>query len=71
MSIALFAVIAFYLAMGTAYICNDRRQRLTFMASLSSQMRERLTEFEAFKGNWKEFRDLQRVDFDPQMRFPP
>jgi hypothetical protein len=76
MSIVFFAVIASCLAIGlTAYVRNDRRQRLAFMAGLPPQVRERLSEFEASKGDWKEFRDLQRrtVDFDQQtpMRFPP
>lgn len=62
----------------TAYVINDRRQRLAFMASLTSQMRERLSEFETSTGDWKAFRDLQRPDIDvvsdgrgSQMRFPP
>jgi hypothetical protein len=73
-----FFAIASCLAVGlTTYLRNDRRQRLAFMASLPSQMRERLSEFETSRGDWKEFRDLQRVDISVvpdrrnHMRFPP
>ena len=64
------------LAIGvTAYVRNDRRQRLAFMASLPPQMRKHLSDFEAARGDWKEFRNLQRAnvvfDLRNNMRFPP
>jgi hypothetical protein len=75
MLISLFAGIASCLAIGlAAYVRNDRRQRLAFIASLPSHMRERLSNFEASRGDWKEFRDLQRfsvVSDRRNMRFPP
>lgn len=62
----------------TAYFINDRRQRLAFIASLTPQMRDRLSEFETSTGDWKAFQTLQQPDIgvvsDQQrncMRFPP
>ena len=79
MLIGFFTGIVSCLAIGlTAYVITDRRQRLAFIASLSPQMRERLSEFETSTGDWKAFRDLQRPDVgvvsDRQrnyMQFPP
>ena len=79
MLIGFFTGIVSCLPIGlTAYVINDRRQRLAFIASLSPQMRERLSEFETSTGDWKAFRDLQRPDVgvvsDRQrnyMQFPP
>ena len=45
----------------TAYVIHDRRQRLAFAASLMPHMRGRLSEFETSTGDWKAFRDLQRL----------
>ena len=37
---------------------HDRRQRATFVASLSPAERERLEGFETIKGDWRAFRNL-------------
>ena len=79
MLIGFLTVIVSCLAIGlTAYVINDRRKRSAFIASLTPQMRDRLSEFETSTGDWKAFRDLQRPDIgvvsDQQgnsVRFPP
>jgi hypothetical protein len=56
-----FIGFAACLAIGlTAQFVRERHQRSAFIASLSTAERERLTGFEAFKGDWHEFRDLLR-----------
>ena len=78
MLIGILTGIVSCLAIGlTAYLINDRRQRLAFIASLTPQMRDHLSEFEKSTGDWKAFQDLQRPDIgvvsDQQrncMRFP-
>ena len=72
MLIGFLAGFAACLAIGlTAYVINDRRQRLAFMASLTPQMRERLSEFETSAGDWKAFRGVVSDGRGSQMRFPP
>ena len=49
------------LAIGlTAYFVREWRQRSAFIASLSPAEREKLTGFEALKGDWHAFRELLR-----------
>jgi hypothetical protein len=76
MLVGFFTGIASCLAIGVmAYVRNDRRQRLAFMASLPSQMQKRLSDFETSRGGWKEFRALQQAGVASErrnnMRFPP
>ena len=54
-----FIGFAACLAIGLAvHFVRDRRQRSTFIASLSPAQRERLGGFETVKGDWRAFRDL-------------
>jgi hypothetical protein len=56
-----FIGFAACLAIGlTGHFIYDRRQRSAFVTSLSPELREKLTGFEAIEGDWRAFRDLLR-----------
>jgi hypothetical protein len=49
---------AFVVCLAIWFTARDRRERATFIASLSPAQRERLKGFETVKGDWREFREL-------------